>query len=198
MSILITEYFKLPRTELRINIKSTIEIDSLSSLKTFVDFIADVDSGDIELLEDKPRTIARRRSTKEGNVKVQAKYIMINELSSPYVSSRRMKSSPKLIWFSVNSPPELSLLADPAWLAVLLTVLFNYKQGKKSMVAMSKDINDFISQIRGLTDDLKMRLTRNVILYVKRSPRVFRFRQSVLGPGRIMISVKMPRKSAKG
>ena len=74
----------------------------------------------------------------------------------------RSSKSPGLVRFSVNSPPVLTLLSDPAWLALLISILFGYKSGKESTMALFKDVQRFVNGIRGLNITLKNQINRRV------------------------------------
>jgi hypothetical protein len=56
-----------------------------------------------------------------------------------------------LLNFRLSSPPEFSILSDPAWIAVLLTFLTGYRGIKSNIREISNDIGRLISSIRGLT-----------------------------------------------
>jgi len=65
---------------------------------------------------------------------------------------RRRKRDVHLLQFRLSSPPEFSILADPAWLAVLLTILVGYGGIKKNIRELSNDIGRLLTSVKGLTD----------------------------------------------
>jgi len=57
----------------------------------------------------------------------------------------------RVLRFTKQSPPETSILCDPAWLAVLIALLAGYKNIKSNVKELHGDIQRIISDITGLT-----------------------------------------------
>ena len=66
--------------------------------------------------------------------------------------SRRRKRAVHLLQFRLSSPPEFSIFADPAWLAVLLTFLAGYGSIKKNIGEIQNDISRLLSSVKGLSE----------------------------------------------
>ena len=64
---------------------------------------------------------------------------------------RRRKREVYLLSFRLTSPPEFTILTDPAWLAVFLAILIGYKEIKSNIKEISLDANRMLESIRGLT-----------------------------------------------
>ncbi len=83
---------------------------------------------------------------------------------------RIRRSETKLISFRVDSPPEVQLFTDPAWIAVFITVLSNYKGIKENLEEIKKDIEKIGFVMRGFSErelqllDIAVRLTLDRIL----------------------------------
>jgi hypothetical protein len=64
----------------------------------------------------------------------------------------RSRREVHMISFRVASPPDFSVFADPAWLAVFVSALAGYKNIKENVLEGVNDARKFIAAIRGLTD----------------------------------------------
>jgi hypothetical protein len=65
--------------------------------------------------------------------------------------SRRSKRESILVSFRINSPPEFTILTDPAWIAIFLAVLARYKDIKSNTREIISDIKYLVDTIKGLT-----------------------------------------------
>ncbi|MBA9079872.1 hypothetical protein [Rufibacter quisquiliarum] len=63
----------------------------------------------------------------------------------------RRRRRTKIITLRVASPPEITILCDPAWLAVLIALLAGYKQMKDNVGEIGSDISKLLDNVRGLT-----------------------------------------------
>jgi len=73
------------------------------------------------------------------------------KLWSQYYPGYRKKSKAILLSLRISSDPEIALLADPAWLAVLVAFLVGYKQIKENAGEIAQDVNKVLQSVRGLT-----------------------------------------------
>ena len=64
----------------------------------------------------------------------------------------RQRRDVHLLSFRVASPPEFNILADPAWLAVFITVIAGYKNIKENIREIGTDAKDIFRGIKGLTE----------------------------------------------
>jgi len=68
----------------------------------------------------------------------------------PAFRGRRNVQS-RVIRFAKHSPPETSILCDPAWLAVFIALLAGYKNIKTNVKELHRDIRQIIDGIVGLS-----------------------------------------------
>jgi hypothetical protein len=57
-----------------------------------------------------------------------------------------------LVRFRVSSPPEFSVFADPAWLAVFIAIITGYDRIRNNVSLIVKDVGSIVRQVRGLTE----------------------------------------------
>ncbi len=59
----------------------------------------------------------------------------------------------KLASFKVNSPPEITIIVDNAWIGALSYVLVNYKTIKENISELASDSHQLIQDVTELTSD---------------------------------------------
>jgi hypothetical protein len=69
----------------------------------------------------------------------------------PRFSGRRRRDT-RLVSFRLTTPPEFKILADPAWLAVLVMILVGYKDLKASLRELGGDVGGVVKRIKGLSE----------------------------------------------
>ena len=72
----------------------------------------------------------------------------------------------KLISFHVGSPPDLTFLANPAWIAILLAIVFNYHNIKNNVPAIYADIRNALKRMKGLSDSTREHVERLFIEFL--------------------------------
>jgi len=58
----------------------------------------------------------------------------------------------------IQSPPELNVFVDPAWLSVLISVVAGYKEIKAGSAEIQTDVGELIDMVGGLTGDVRIQV----------------------------------------
>jgi hypothetical protein len=79
-----------------------------------------------------------------------------------YDTKHRPQPRAKLITFHLGSPPELTFVVNPAWIAILIALIANYDKFKKNIPEIRADLERVIEDIRGLPSRKRAEFTRMV------------------------------------
>lgn len=115
----------------------------------------------------------------------------------------RVQRDVRLLRFEVASPPAFSILADPAWLAVFITVLTNYSTVKTEWRAVEHDVARLVKRVQGLSESHLDHLRISVLSRIERlleagedsslrlAKRFKRLREKLIGSGDALPDIKV-------
>jgi hypothetical protein len=115
--------------------------------------------------------------------------------------SGSLNARSRIITFYIGSPPEVTLVVNPAWLALFITTLAlfvntvaNYDKLKNNIPAIQEDIHRVLESLRGISERQRRNLDRAARLLMDRilrlpeerlrelADRIGRARQEIIGP----------------
>ena len=67
-----------------------------------------------------------------------------------FAKEDRYRKRAKVIYFKLASPFDITILADPQWLIIFVTLLIGYKPIKENIIEITSDATNFIGKIIGL------------------------------------------------
>jgi hypothetical protein len=75
----------------------------------------------------------------------------VNRLQVLTDSPKHAYPQPQIVRFEIKSPPVLSLLSEPDWLVLFVTVIASYEKLKDGVRSIVYDIDGACSKVEGLT-----------------------------------------------